>query len=180
MEKFTDLVKLFLRWQNSENDKKGLVELADEWDLADSFEKIDVEADDNFESDKIPMVDQQQQMKTNLLQSLPPSLLGGTLPPGIPIGKGIICNCIKIIKINLVPSPLLAINTKMAIQNLSMPDGMFFDKPNTMDVPCHNKKLKLMGAKEFLDHLARKFKFSVAYSDFPKVIDTFTYKIKLF
>ena len=95
-KKFMGLVRLYLSWQNSENDKKGLVEVGNEWNLlVDGFEKIDIGTEENNSA-----LMEQQKMKANLLRSPPPPLMSqlpnAALPTannftaavtGIPIGK---------------------------------------------------------------------------------------------
>uniref|UniRef100_A0A1I8B7L9 DRBM domain-containing protein n=1 Tax=Meloidogyne hapla TaxID=6305 RepID=A0A1I8B7L9_MELHA len=162
-----ELVKLstqFLQWRNSVREKRGLVILDKDsiWTGSEGLEKIIEEIPEPLDSFRSPeiLVDQQQHIfqmnhSSSIASSLPVSYVSPLLNAGFGVGFP-----------NVEAQTLMSSPTSTSLSTSLCNNG---DIVQTESEKQH--KFGLMGAKAFLNHLSKNFKFTVSYSDFPRSKD---------
>ncbi|CAK5029978.1 unnamed protein product [Meloidogyne enterolobii] len=165
----------FLQWPNSVNEKRGLVKLGKDsiWAGLEGVEEIVGEIPKPMDSFCVPLIspeilgdgkrhvfqtNQSEIMSASLPAVLPsnyaPPLLNAVPPPFI--------SPIKTIETQ--PQILSPTSTSLSISHWSGEDAGRIETEKEY-------KFGLIGAKNFLNHLSKHFKFTVSYSDFPRSKD---------
>ena len=175
-QKLAAVAKQFLSWRNAEHEKRGLIELEDsdnsQQQKLDGLEPLEVGIEAAMETKQ-----QQEQQKPvpmmPLLTSPPPSILAH--PPlatqsanSMPFLQQSANKHVLPMSTTGFPTPLPLFGPP-PLPNCSMKS--VFDtaqRRNSVEELTNGRKFALVNAKTFLDHLAKQFKFTVAYSDFPK------------
>lgn len=192
-KKLREAAKLFLRWQNGTKDKKGLINLqADDWNWNEmhgldllvgdcdslTFTAQNIRTGTNaLKGTEQPLINQPKHQNvfgndSAILPSPPAPFLASPLHPLLP-ALTFPTSIIPPTEFDippLVPTSLLANTTNPSL--LPPPiTKTSVSTVNTKESNSHQERqsnFALIGAKDFLENLAKHFKFTVAYSDFPK------------
>ncbi|CAK5074996.1 unnamed protein product [Meloidogyne enterolobii] len=173
-----ELVKIatqFLQWPNSVNEKRGLVKMDKDsiWAGLEGVEEIVGEIPKPMDSFCVPLISPEILVdeKRHMFQTNQSEIMSASLPAALP------SNFAPPL-LNAVPPPFITpIKTIEAQTQILSPTSAslsisHWNGEDTGQIETKKEyKFGLIGAKNFLNHLSKHFKFTVSYSDFPRSKD---------